>query len=1058
MPIARALRAILLAGTALVPLSAFAQAPDARPELGRVVVGGITIEQDAARTAVTQTQARGIVEWRRFDVGRDHTVDFRQPDARAVTLNRVEARDPSLVAGRITANGQVVIVNRSGVVFQQGAQVEAAGLVVTTADIADENFLAGRMAFDRPGEPGARVENNGQITVREAGLAALVAPRVVNTGVITARLGRVALAGAEAHTVDLHGDGLFEIEITRPVTVAPAGGGPLVENAGTILADGGRVRITAAAADGIVQDLVRAGGRIGADTDAATGRTGEMVIAGTGGAIRVQGEVTARGAAPGTRGGVVEVLGNRVLAEPGAVIDASGPAGGGEIAFGITRQGAPERRLAERTGVAPGARLNASATGAGDGGTIVVHSTLYTAAAGEIAARGGPEGGNGGFVEVSGERGLIVAQAPDVSAPAGAPGTALIDPVDLTIVPTGDSRINVGFADIADGLLGESEGPDQAFIGADVVGGFLGPLRLEASRDISIEADVQAGFQSGPLNLAAGRDILVNGRLLDFPGLLLEAGRDITVNAALRSVGPGELALVAGAGIRLAADAESGGGIRLQAGTGGILQTAGVLSGNGLRVVSLGDALLPSRNNIPLLFAFDVGGDFRLDTSDDLLVPQQNSQARTITLRSDGQMQVFSETTLTATGGAAGRITLQAPGILAPDGSLSPPARLIATLVEVAPLDPAPIEVGVAVPSPGGFAVSPNLLGAITAGTLRIGGATVDGVLLVPATSIAFLDVLGFPGTLDLRTTGDVGQNFGAPLVVGRLAGGVGGSLSLGEPANVFGELGDLSVGGDASFFTDRDIVVPVGRALSVGGELEAGAFGDGIFIDGTAIAASVSLLTSGLIAVTGNSLIATNGAIFLSGSEVTLNGTMIAVGGSIIMAVGDRAALSGSLFAEFGLRVSAPLITFGGLAAASTDVTLNLREASPGDDGFASGRLDARSLRVDGGGGADMTGTVAGIGGAPAAARVVRAPDGESAPYGDPPPNAADFLFNGCEMGVAACGLVITDLPRPEDPGLPGDPAAVLRPPALALVFQPPRDPSEEEEQAAPDVRAGDF
>jgi filamentous hemagglutinin family protein len=1051
MPIARALRGLLLAGTALMPLSAFAQAPEARPDLGRVVVGGITIEQDAARTAITQTQRRGIVEWRRFDVGRDHRVEFRQPDSRAVTLNRVEARDPSLIAGRITANGQVVIVNRSGVVFQQGAQVDAAGLVVTTADIADENFLAGRMAFDRPGLPGARVENHGQITVREAGLAALVAPRVVNSGTIEARLGRVALAGAEAHTVDLHGDGLFEIEITRPVTVAPAGGGPLVDNSGTILADGGRVRITAAAADGIVQDLVRAGGRIGADTDAATGRTGEVVIAGTGGAIRIQGEVTARGAAPGTRGGVVEVLGNRVLAEPGAVVDASGRNGGGEIAFGITRQGAAERRLAERAGVAPGARLNASATGAGDGGVIVVHSTHYTAVAGEIAARGGPEGGDGGFVELSGERGLVLTRAPDVSAPAGAPGTVLVDPEDLTIVEAGDPRINVGFPEIGDGVLGEGEGPPQAFIGADVVGGFLGDLRLEASRDITVAADVQADFQSGGLNLAAGRDILVNGRLLDFPGLVLEAGRDILVNAALRSISEREVALIAGGGIRLAADVEGGGQIRLQAGAGGILQTAGVLTGSSLRVDSLGDALLPSQNNIGLLFRFDVAGDFRLDTSDDLLVPQQNSQARSITLRSAGTMLFFSEAQLTATGGN-GRITLQAPGITAPDGTLSPAARLVAPLVEVAPIEASPVELGVAEPSGGAFAVTPDLLTAITAETLRIGGATVDGVLLVPATAIAIGGTVGFGGTLDLRTTGGVTQEAGAALIVGRLQGDVGGPLSLDVFENVFGAFGDLSAGGDVFVVSARDLFLPVGRTLQAGGELRLLGFGDSIRIDGTAIGQSVDMSASGLLAVTGNSIIATNGSMFLSGADVTLDGTLIAIGGRIFIGAGDSATLAGSVFASEGLRVSAPLIGFGGLAAGSTEVTLFLSDA-----GFASGGLNALSLLVAGGSGADMTGSVAGIGGRPAAARVVRAPADESGPYGDPPPNAADFLFNGCEMGVAACAPP-PDLPRPEDGVVPADPVTRLRPPALALVFQPPRDPSEEEEQAAPDIRARDF
>lgn len=1124
MPLARALRAILLAGTALVPLSAAAQAPDARPELGRVVVGGITIEQDAARTAVTQAQQRGIVEWRRFDVGRDHAVEFRQPDARAVTLNRVEARDPSLIAGRITANGQVVIVNRSGVVFQQGAQVDAAGLVVTAADIADENFLAGRMVFDRPGEPGARVENNGHITVREAGLAALVAPRVVNNGVITARLGRVALAGGEAHTVDLHGDGLFEIEITRPVTVAPAGGGPLVENTGTILAEGGRVRITAAAADRIVQDLVRAGGRIGADTDAATGRTGDVVIAGTGGAIRVQGEVTARGTAPGTRGGVVEVLGNRVLAEPGAVIDVSGGAGGGEIAFGITRQGAAERRLAERTGVAAGARLNASATGAGDGGTVIVHSTHYTAVAGGIAARGGPEGGRGGFVEVSGERGLVLTQAPDVSAPAGAPGLVLVDPVNITIVAADDTRVNVEEGDIPfvgdpffAFVLGEAAAPDQAFLSADVVAGFLGPLRLEASNDITVAAPIAAGPQSGSLALVAGRDIVVDAQVSGYFTLDFEAGRDILVNAPLVAPGSGTFALTAGRGIRLAADVNVGvveADLRLSAGAGGVLQTAGAITAGRLFLDSSGDALFPGANGLATLRSADVAGDFffsngntplRVSTLDDVMVPVT---ARTIRLRTTDTLTLEPGTELIATGGEAGRITLQAGFVDVPLNQLGGPGGQVisAALVEVAPAAPALVEVGAVEPTPGAFAVSPGLLGAISAGTLRIGGATVDGTLVTTASGIAFVAptslflALGVDGALDLRTGGDVAQGASAPLSVGRLTGGIGGSVLLEDAAgNVVRALGDLSAGGDILIRNTPSagtMTVLEGTAVTAAGLLRLESLS--VTVDGTARAGTVTLLApistvrvrgdsaiavagdltieaalseiDGLVQASGNVFILTpeeawitSAGRVIAGADLTIESDtvfaegLLQAGGRILVFANDFGVIAGRASGGGGMRVAGPFLIFGGSEGeAPFDARGTALQIVLGSGGFAEGALDVRSLLVLGGEGVDMAGTVGGVGGRPAAA-IARRADEEGNLLPDPPPFAAFFLLNGCEIGVAACAPR-RDLPRPEDLDVPGDPATVLRPPALALVFQPPRDPSEEEEQAAPDIRAGDF
>jgi filamentous hemagglutinin family protein len=523
------LRAALLCGTALViPGIAAAQAPSARPQGGQVVAGAAAIRQDAARTQVTQSTDRAAIDWRSFDIGRDHAVQFQQPSSSSVTLNRVTGPDPSLIAGRITANGQVAIVNQSGVVFSGGAQVDAAGLVVSTANIANDAFMrGGRMTFNQPGRPDARIENNGSITVREAGLAALVAPQVANRGTINARMGRVVLAGAETSTVDLHGDGLLSLEVTSPVRQRPANGEALVSNTGSITATGGTVQLTASAVDGIVQDLVRAGGRISADTDAATGRTGRIVASGTGGAVRIEGEVTARGTAAGTRGGVVEAVAERVLVASGARVDASGHSGGGSVAIGTTPTGAARPRLSRRAGIAQSATVRADATARGDGGRVLLNSTDYTAHAGAISAQGGPEGGNGGFVEVSGQRGLSIAGTVNVNAGLGGlVGTFLIDPTNLTIVAGTGS----GDALAADGVLAAGEGPADANVGTDFINSFPGNLRLEALDTITVvDAVDKAGV--GDLALVAGNTVNVNAPLRVRAGdLLLQADSTATIN------------------------------------------------------------------------------------------------------------------------------------------------------------------------------------------------------------------------------------------------------------------------------------------------------------------------------------------------------------------------------------------------------------------------------------------------------------------------------------------------------------------------------------------------
>ena len=183
--------------------------------------------------------------------------------------------------------------------------------------------------------------------MRQAGLAALVAPQVANSGTINAQLGHVVLAGAKTATLDLYGDGLLSLDVTNQVTEAPVGADgkkvtALVTNTGVVIADGGTVQLTARAADGIVQNLVQAGGKIRAAT--MGDQTGTIALNGVGGSIVVEGQLAAPGRAPGTRGGAIEVVSNgNVTVASSARINASGKAGGGMVAIGTTLARAKDR-------------------------------------------------------------------------------------------------------------------------------------------------------------------------------------------------------------------------------------------------------------------------------------------------------------------------------------------------------------------------------------------------------------------------------------------------------------------------------------------------------------------------------------------------------------------------------------------------------------------------------------------------------------------------------------------------------------------------------------------
>jgi len=196
----------------------------ANPQGGQVTGGSATIGNSSPiQLDIVQSTDRAVIDWKSFNIAVGERTQFHQPAPSSWTLNRVNAPDPSTIAGYLGANGGLVLVNPSGIVFSKGSQVNVNSLIATPSNISNANFMAGNMRFDQPGNPNARIENAGTITVAQKGLAALVAPSVANSGIIRARLGKVVLAGAETFTVDFYGDGLINFDIGPKVTSAPIG-------------------------------------------------------------------------------------------------------------------------------------------------------------------------------------------------------------------------------------------------------------------------------------------------------------------------------------------------------------------------------------------------------------------------------------------------------------------------------------------------------------------------------------------------------------------------------------------------------------------------------------------------------------------------------------------------------------------------------------------------------------------------------------------------------------------------------------------------------------------
>ena len=191
------------------------------------------------------------------------------------------------------------------------------------------------------------------------------------------------------------------------------------------------------------------------------------------GQLKAQGvAATARGTVASVqagKGGRIEVTAQRV-ALMGAALDASGPAGGGTVLLGGDAHGAnPAMPNTSTTTVDGASTVRADALAKGDGGTVVAYANQRTEVAGLLSVRGGPAGGNGGFVETSGAS-VALSRGPDLAAPLGKGGTWLIDPVDITITSTiPDATTRQAFFTGANGAY-----PAAALTAADRIGLYYG--------------------------------------------------------------------------------------------------------------------------------------------------------------------------------------------------------------------------------------------------------------------------------------------------------------------------------------------------------------------------------------------------------------------------------------------------------------------------------------------------------------------------------------------------------------------------------------------------------
>ncbi len=501
----------------------------ANPLGGSVVNGQASFNSIGNTLTVTNTPGT-IIHWNDFSIQQNEITRFAQQSASSAVLNRVITNNPSLILGSLQSNGRVFLVNPSGIVFGAGSTVDVAGLVATSLNLSDADFQTGRMNFSQV--PGAQaVSNAGNISAQQGGEIYLIAPNVDNSGVITAPNGEILLAAGNSIELVNSLDPNLRVNIT-----APAGD---ATNVGQLVASAGNL--------GLFGAVVRNTGTVSADSAILQG--GKIVFRSS-----QRTDISGSVSATGISGGSIEVLSNNeVLINAGATLDASGANGGGTILVGGDKQGKnPDVINAKTTTVDTTASIKAdggipsptggglgwgNTFGIGNGGKIIVWANDITRAYGSLSAKGGANGGNGGFIETSAHYLDVAGIQVNASAPQGKAGDWLLDPANVTIqgasdvggsfiINTWTPSTSTSFVSTGTILSALTGGTTVTILTAGPTGG-TGDITLNASitkttgtaanlilladRDIIFASGVGISSNSGAVNVTLRADADANG-------------------------------------------------------------------------------------------------------------------------------------------------------------------------------------------------------------------------------------------------------------------------------------------------------------------------------------------------------------------------------------------------------------------------------------------------------------------------------------------------------------------------------------------------------------------
>ena len=479
-------------------------------------------------------------EFEQFNVPVDEVADFLVTPELNNILTLINDENISSIDGLIQVTGgdaNLFLVNPSGIFFGQNAVLNiGGGLTVTTADqigfgenyvnLFDNNNYASLLGTPSTfvftaRNPGAII-NEGKLDLTAEQQLTIIGGTIINTGSLSTEDGIITIASVPGEQlVRISQEGNF-----INLDLATIDELPVLESGSTIPFD--PLSLPDALTGGSVNHasslMINSDGTVQLTTaDSAVSIIPETTL--------MSGDITT----VGETGGVITALGDRVGLVR-ANLDASGTNGGGMVRVGGGYQGQENIPNANRTFISADSSIAANALVEGVGGQVIVWADEATKFDGYISVQGGAQGGDGGFVEVSGLEFLDFHGQVDAAAANGQVGLLLLDPTDITIVAAGGSA--TGLDDVDEFFFDTDLGPGAATtIDASFLNAASSDIVLQATNNITFNADVNIATPGVGLTANANNDINVDANITT-------SGGDVTLTANFDSIDAGAVNVI----------------------------------------------------------------------------------------------------------------------------------------------------------------------------------------------------------------------------------------------------------------------------------------------------------------------------------------------------------------------------------------------------------------------------------------------------------------------------------------------------------------------------------